>query len=374
MIIQGKYGEAIVYTDDVEQEAIDQIVTLMNQPMAKGAHVRIMPDVHAGAGCVIGYTAKLTDKVVPNLIGVDIGCGVLAVRLHRPIDNTALPLLDMTVRAHVPLGFNIHKKTVYEDIKMNEREQDDIVNICRKTKQDESAVMRSLGTLGGGNHFIELASDSTEQQWLVIHSGSRNFGFQVANYYQKIAHALHPEAPKALAWLEGKEKEAYLQAMRIAQRYAQINRLTIASIILRRFFGGPSDLSEYEHIESVHNYIAIEEGIIRKGAIAAKRGSRLIIALNMRDGSIIGIGKGNPEWNYSAPHGAGRALSRSSAKKQLSLAEFKKQMEGIYSTSIHPSTLDEAPMAYKKSYEIIKCVEPVVEIETVLHPLWNLKG
>lgn len=374
MIIQGKYGEAIVYTDDVEQEAIEQIVTLMNQPMAKGAHVRIMPDVHAGAGCVIGYTAKLTDMVVPNLIGVDIGCGVLAVRLHRPIDNTALPLLDMTVRAHVPLGFNIHKKALYEDIKMNEREWDDIVSICKKTKQDESAVMRSIGTLGGGNHFIELAADSTEQQWLVIHSGSRNFGFQVANYYQKIAHTLHPEAPKALAWLEGKEKEAYLQAMRIAQRYAQINRLTIASIILRRFFGGPSDLSEYEHIESVHNYIAIEEGIIRKGAIAAKRGSRLIIALNMRDGSIIGIGKGNAEWNDSAPHGAGRALSRSGAKKQLSLAEFEKQMEGIYSTSIHASTLDEAPMAYKKSHEIITCVEPTVEIETLLHPLWNLKG
>lgn len=382
--IKGKYENAIVYNDNADSKALSQVRELLNQPMAHGSNVRVMPDIHAGTGCVIGYTAKLTDKVVPNLIGVDIGCGVLAVKMK---DKVNLAEFNNHIKKTIPVGRNTH--TSYTKM-LTIKQAIDIKLSCQNTRQDYDYVRKSIGTLGGGNHFLEIDEDINGDWWFLIHSGSRNFGLKIANFFQKLAQKcdykkemietiktkysgsdiekhinLIPKRQKGLEWLEGNDLEWYLDHMQIAQEYAQTNRKTIAELALGY---------ENESIESVHNYIDLDSRIIRKGAISAKCNEKVLIPLNMRDGVLIGIGKGNDNWNFSAPHGAGRLMSRSDAKKRLSIEEFREQMSGIYSTCINESTLDEAPMAYKDALEIKQYIEPTVDIVDHMKPIWNYKG
>lgn len=362
--IEGKYGKAKVYADAVEESALSQIVQLLNQPFAEGADVRIMPDVHAGAGCVIGFTAKLTDKVIPNLIGVDIGCGVLSMEISK--DLPPLNEVDDFFKRNIPTGFHRRETSLFEEYCRSMYY--DVKELCEITKQDFDAVRHSLGTLGGGNHFAEIDTGENNN-WFTVHTGSRNFGLKIATHYQKKAELAHPECPKGLAYLEGGEVEEYLNAMKVAQMYASSNRLAIVDTM-----AGCFKSRELNHVSSVHNYIDLEHGVIRKGAISAYKDASVVIPLNMRDGVIFGIGKGNEEWNCSAPHGAGRVLSRSKAKSELSLEDFQKSMEGIYSSTINENTLDESPMAYKDSQTIIDTISETVNITEVARPIWNVKG
>jgi len=398
--LTGKYGNATVFNDTVEEEAINQIVELMNQPMSKDAHVRIMPDVHAGAGCVIGYTAKLTDYVVPNLIGVDIGCGVSAFRLEKGLEFSQddLKEIDKNARIFIPSGYEVHdlSDTDIADVFEKSKEKDfyhRVKQVAVTTNQDANRVLKSLGTLGGGNHFLEIDKDNYGRYWFLIHSGSRNFGLKIANYHQRIAkeHTYTNEVnklkevfsgfelgariadleqiQKGLEYLVGDEKKIYIEHMKVATEYAHMNRLIMGNIFFKA-----TGLNPDGYIESIHNYIDFNAGIVRKGAISAQKEEPVIIPLNMRDGSIIGIGKGNEDWNFSAPHGAGRIMSRTNAKKIFKLGDFKKSIEGIYSTSINESTLDESPFAYKNADEIIGYLEPTVEIMLRLKPVWNFKA
>lgn len=360
----GKYGNAIVYAESVEATAAEQIAQMLDQPFAEGADVRIMPDVHAGAGCVIGFTAKLTDKVVPNLIGVDIGCGVLSTKI--PTKLPPMEVVDDFFKQNVPTGFNKRNDSLFE--RYCTRIAPEVKAICETTGQDYDNVRHSIGTLGGGNHFAEIDSFK-KSNWFTVHTGSRNFGLKIATYFQKIAEVAHPECPKGLAYLEGDAMREYLSAMSIAQKYARANRAAICDIMAEGL-DSPFVMS----IESVHNYIDIDRGYIRKGAISAYAGEAVVIPLNMRDGVIFGTGKGNKQWNYSAPHGAGRVLSRGKAKAELSLEEFTKSMEGIYSTSVSRNTLDESPMVYKNADTIIGAVSDTVDVQFVALPIWNAKG
>ena len=390
-----------IYASCVEQEAVDQINRLLDQPAFASCKVRIMPDVHAGAGCVIGFTADLGDKVIPNVVGVDIGCGMLVVELGKiDIDFEEL---DGVIRAGIPSGMNVHEsyKFPYPPIQGLH---------CYRSLKGTKHIERSIGTLGGGNHFIEIDQDDEDNKYLVIHSGSRNLGKQVADYYQNLAwelaqgkddlfkaqeeliarykaegrkqeiqsaiRQLHREfeaqeanIPKDLAYLFGEYRDMYLHDMRICQEYASANRCRMAAEILIEM--GWQDRSCFE---TVHNYIDLESNIVRKGAVSAKNGERLIIPMNMRDGSLICIGKGNEDWNCSAPHGAGRLMSRTKARETLSMSSFAHEMEGIYSTSVCEETIDEAPMAYKPMSEIIPHLEPTVEIERIIKPIYNFKA
>lgn len=363
--LEGKYGKAKVYADTVEQSAVSQIILLLNQPFAEGADVCIMPDVHAGAGCVVGFTAKLTDKVIPNLIGVDIGCGVLSTKIWKELPP--LKDVDSVFRNDIPTGFHKRQDVIFEQFCYDFASE--VEYVCKITKQNYDDVRSSLGTLGGGNHFAEIDTHD-QSDCFTVHTGSRNFGLKIANYYQKKAELAHPECPKGLAYLEGDEAREYLEAMNVAQKYASGNRRAITEIMVKYFM----DSSVTTFVESVHNYIDIEHGYIRKGAISARKGESVVIPLNMRDGVIFGVGKGNEEWNCSAPHGAGRVLSRSKAKAELSLDKFVETMDGIYSTSVSANTLDESPMAYKESSTIIDAVAETVDIKFVALPIWNVKG
>lgn len=400
--IRGKYGEAKIFTDKIEDLALSQIYELLNHPASEGANIRIMPDVHAGKGCVIGYTAKLTNKVIPNLIGVDIGCGVSAIRLKEKVED--LKSFDEMVHNKIPTGKNNYASGNYEDSKdwhkyvysfakkhnLDEEFFKALKGICKRTGQDYDAVIYSLGSLGGGNHYMELGVGNDGDQWLSVHSGSRNFGLKVANYWQNIASNSSddkrakveeikrnfkgkeieqkikeiPKTSKDLAYLTGEDIIRYLADSKCAVFYAYLNRL----IMLDRVAKGDS------FFQSVHNYIDLKNGVIRKGAIEASKGQKVIIPINMRDGSIIGIGKGNPDYNYSAPHGAGRKMSRSEAKKELSLEKFSDTMQGVYSSCVGESTLDESPMAYKSMEDIIDNITDSVEIIDILKPIWNFKS
>ena len=361
--LEGKYGKAKVYADDVERSAVSQIILLLNQPFAEGANVCIMPDVHAGAGCVIGFTAKVTDKIIPNLIGVDIGCGVSSVLVGNDIPS--LPDIDRFFQTHIPTGFHKRENSIYDDY--FQYDYGEMEDMCDMTNQDFKDVRMSLGTLGGGNHFAEIEKGE-RGNWLTVHTGSRNFGLKIALYYQKLAQMTHPEVPKELAFLEGELAQEYLYAMKMAQTYAIRNREAIIDTMLD-FLGSPQF-----RVDSIHNYIDIEKGFIRKGAISAYEGEELVIPLNMRDGIILGYGKGNVDWNFSAPHGAGRTMSRSQAKKELSLREFENTMKGVYSSCVSKDTLDESPMAYKESSSIIATVSDSVDIVEIALPIWNAKG
>lgn len=391
-----------IFTKNIEQEAIKQIDLLLEQETFKDCKVRIMPDVHAGKGCVIGFTADLGDKVIPNIVGVDIGCGMLCVELGKV--ELDLEKIDKVINEYVPAGRNIREQKLIEFEKINDL-------YCLRELKETKKFNRALGTLGGGNHFIEIDVDDEGNKYLVIHTGSRNLGNQVANYYQDLAIQLcsgkeemfkrkeeiiktykeqgrkqeiqkalkelekeyknnKPELPNELCYLEGKYREMYLHDMKICQEYASLNRSYIAREILKNI-----GLQIYQkHFETIHNYINFEDNIVRKGAIRANKGERVIIPINMRDGSIIAVGKGNEDWNCSAPHGAGRIMSRSKARSVVDLEEFKNSMKDVYSTSVVEETIDEAPMVYKPMKEIIDNIKDTVEIERIIKPIYNFKA
>lgn len=362
--LQGKYNTAKVFTDNIEQTAISQIINLLNQPFVDGANIRIMSDVHAGAGCVIGFTADLRDMVIPNLIGVDIGCGMLVADItDLDID---IPFLDAVIHSNIPAGFDIHNKP---RTKFDEYEY----MFCYDKLYKNERFGLAIGTLGGGNHFIEVDhSEKTGKAYLVIHTGSRNMGKQVADYYQKIAiEKQSSDYPKDLCFVTGDDMYDYLHDMAICQKYAVENRKKIANLILENF---STKLDKLDNFTTIHNYINFEDNIMRKGAVSAKNNERLIIPMNMRDGSLICVGKGNRDWNSSAPHGAGRIMSRGQAKREISLEDYTASMEGIYTTCVNQGTLDESPMAYKPMEEIIANIGDTVEIVDVVKPVYNFKA
>lgn len=392
--LQNRIGNVVkIYGDIVEQEAIDQIAALSDFEPYLHSMVRIMPDVHAGAGCTVGTTMTIGDKLTPNLVGVDIGCGMFVIPLGK-IDLD-LQKLDEAINERIPSGQNIHETPV---VTMPEIEQ---LRCLKALELDK--VYASIGTLGGGNHFIEANEDTEGNQYIVIHSGSRNLGVRVCKFYQKRAveqiadvsaevrrviaelkaqgrHREISDAIKAverktvneaLAYVEGDALADYLHDMAITQRYATLNRETMARIIVD---GLGIDVDWSETFHTIHNYIDIEHGILRKGSVSAQEGERLIIPMNMRDGSLICIGKGNPDWNFSAPHGAGRLMSRSKAKETISMAEFRDSMSEIYSTSVCESTIDEAPQAYKPMASIVEAIAPSATIERIIRPIYNFKA
>lgn len=399
-IIKGVYNEAKVFTDIVEETAAEQIKTLCDQEFVNGAQIRIMPDCHAGKGCVIGFTMRIKDKVVPSLVGVDIGCGMRTAKLGN-IDID-FQKLDDVIRQYVPFGMNVHE---------GRKQKFDLTDLrCYRNLKDTRRLERSIGTLGGGNHFIEVDIDKEESKYLVIHSGSRNLGHQVATYYQKLAVELCsgkdkmyeeqertiieykaqgrrkeiqdklkeirtryanliPSLPEDLCYLTGRYKEDYLYDMKICQEFAILNRKTMAAIIAEKM-----EFTIFDEFETIHNYINFDDNILRKGAISAREGERLLIPINMRDGCIVGVGKGNPDWNFSAPHGAGRLMSRNQARELLNLSEFTETMGNIYTTSVSIETLDEAPMAYKSMNDIVDNIGDTVEIVDIIKPVYNFKA
>lgn len=364
--IEGKYNYAIVYNDNVEETAVKQIETLCNQEFVKGSIIRIMPDVHAGAGCTIGTTMTIEDKVVPNLVGVDIGCGIEVVRLEEQTIN--LEKLDDLIYERIPSGFNI-RDTVHvfnERIDLNQLKCKEKINLGR--------ARRSIGTLGGGNHFIEINKDSKNNLYLVVHSGSRHLGHQAASFYQREAYRTlkkqrKAHMPRDLAYVEGELFNDYIHDMKIIQKYADLNRKAMVEEIIEGMRLKP--LSQFK---TIHNYIDTGNMILRKGAVSAKKGETLLIPINMRDGSLICVGKGDSEWNFSAPHGAGRTMSRRQAKSTLTMDKFKKTMEGIYTTSVSKDTLDECALAYKPMEEIIRNIGDAVDIIDTISPIYNFKA
>lgn len=395
--VVGKYNTAKIFTDVVDEKSIEQVKLLCDQPFVEGSKIRMMPDIHAGAGCTIGTTMTITDKVVPNLVGVDIGCGMLCVELGK-IDLD-LEKLDKVIREHIPSGFNVRGSVHYyiRNTRLDELGCKDSVDLER--------AKLSLGTLGGGNHFIEINKDDEDNLYLVIHTGSRHLGVEVCNYYQnwaidsekgwrllerdalidklkaagrekdistELAKLKQTVTPKDLCWVGGKLFESYIHDMKIVQEYAKWNRCAIADIILQHM-----DLGWWfmrTEFQTIHNYIDTENMILRKGAVSAQKGEKLLIPINMRDGSLICVGKGNPDWNYSAPHGAGRLFGRMAAKKNFSVEEFKQSMEGIYTTSVSEDTLDECPMAYKSMDDIVNNIGDTVDVLKVIKPIYNFKA
>lgn len=384
--IKGHKNTAYVYADNIEQEAVNQIHAFLDSPAAEGGHIAIMPDVHAGAGCVVGFTQMLgcDAKVVPNLVGVDIGCGVSAVALDAT--KVDFDKFDRYLRANVPSGFNIRNEII-DPINGNALLLGaGIKDVVHRIWPDFSGpevdvktneVMLSIGTLGGGNHFIELDRGEDGRLWLVVHTGSRNFGLQVANHHQRVAEKLRGGKFGGLAWLDGKERDQYLADLQIAQALAGFNRSTILYVLGNGYFG---QKGKTESVSSVHNYIGRFEDTspqyVRKGAISAHTGEKVIIPFNMAEGCVIGTGKSNPAWNFSAPHGAGRTMSRSKAKASIDVDRFTKVMRdaGVWSSCVGKETLDEAPMAYKRSKDILEQLKETVEIEQVMRPIYNFKA
>ncbi|MCL2311554.1 MAG: RtcB family protein [Firmicutes bacterium] len=391
-----------IFTDNIEQEALEQINLLLEQEPFQKSKIRIMPDVHAGRGCVIGFTGNLGDKIIPNIVGVDIGCGMLTANLGNI--NLNFEELDKIIKKYLPSGHHIHdgRKTKFEKIKNLK---------CFRSLKDTKRFEKSIGTLGGGNHFVEVDVDNENNKYLVIHSGSRNLGSQVANCYQELANKLcnynfaeyiekqekliidfkkkgkkheiqgalkelkkrfyigENKIPKDLAYLKGKYREDYLHDMQICQEFASLNRRIIAKIICDNI-----NISCNDSFETIHNYIDLNNNIVRKGAVSAEKGKLLLIPINMRDGCIICKGKGNDDWNMSAPHGAGRLMSRTKAKEIFKIDDFENSMKGIYTTSISKNTIDEAPFVYKPMQEIIDKIGDTVEILKIIKPIYNFKA
>ena len=368
IVLEGKYNQAVVYADELEASAQEQIIQLCSQPFVQGSRIRIMPDVHAGAGCTIGTTMTVTDKVVPNLVGVDIGCGMETTRLT----DTRLELqrLDKVIRQKIPAGFAIRDKA------HDYSQQIDLsaLRCAKAAKLKLDRAYNSLGTLGGGNHFIEVDQDEDGALYLVIHSGSRHLGLEVAKYYQNLAYQLLAEEERqginrALAYLSGEALADYLHDMRLVQQFAVLNRKAMTKEILRAM-----KLEAESYFTTIHNYIDLETQILRKGAVSAKSGEQLLIPINMRDGSLVCAGLGNIEWNCSAPHGAGRLMSRSEAKNSFTVSAFKKAMQGIYTTSVGAATLDECPMAYKDMTAIMAQIGETVVVQRIIRPIYNFKA
>lgn len=366
LVLEGQYNTASVMTDDVDPATMSQIYSFLNHPAFADTHIVIMPDCHAGAGAVIGFTAIMNDYIIPNVVGVDIGCGVLACKLPK-VGEIDFAALDNYIRTHIPSGFCKRAEPLAIT---DPRLLTQIEGVVEATGQDKAAVLCSLGTLGGGNHFIEVDGHDGEF-WLLVHTGSRNFGLRVATFHQRAAKAMNAGAGElAYLMVHEEEGERYLGHMEVAQRYARVNRSLIASQIMGEFFGATID----ESVESVHNYIDFADNVIRKGAISAKEDERVVIPLNMRDGVIFGKGKGNAEWNNSAPHGAGRVLSRSQAKAVLKVEDFQDSMEGVWTSCVSQGTLDESPMAYKDSGTITELVAETMDIDFIAKPVYNFKA
>lgn len=397
--IKGKVSTALCYVNVVEEEAIEQIKRMCDYPMSEGSQIRIMPDVHVGKGCTIGTTMTVKDRVVPNVVGVDIGCGMYTVNMGK---------VDIDLERFDDIVYSIPSGTgVWE----GRQERFDLTKlICYRQLKDTKRIERSIGTLGGGNHFIEIDESEDKTKYLVIHSGSRSLGKQVAEIYQKLAVDLdkgigyyleardeiirsykeagrrseiqealkklkwkkeneHPSMPEDLCYLSGKYLEDYLHDIKICQDFARKNREKMAEIILEK-----ANIKALEAFHTTHNYIDTDEMILRKGSIAAHKGEKVLIPINMRDGSILALGKGNPDWNYSAPHGAGRLMSRTKAKESLDMDEYKDSMKGIFTSSVNEGTIDEAPMAYKSINDIIDVIGESVDIIEVIKPIYNFKA
>lgn len=355
-----------IFAENLEESAKKQVDEIASCPAFEGATIRIMPDAHAGKGCVIGFTANLGDKVIPNLVGVDIGCGMLCTPLDERIDRYDLIQFNRDVKKAVPTGFSVHNEP-----KCSLENDYGVVNDAYLKGVER--IECSMGTLGGGNHFVELDEDEYGYQYLVVHTGSRNLGKQVAEYHQAMAQEMCKEdVPRDLKYLVSFAAGAYLNDMRICQRYATDNRFHILKQIKERT-GIKLDLSA--RFETMHNYIS-DDNVIRKGAISAHTGEKVLIPFNMRDGSVIAVGKGNNDWNESAPHGAGRVMSRAQARANLDTEKFVSEMKeaGIYCPSACEATLDESPEAYKSADEILRLIEPTVEVIHHLKPIWNLKA
>jgi len=362
---KGKFNTAKLFTDTAEQGAVTQIQHLLEQAFIEGSKVRIMPDAHAGMGCTIGTTMTIIDKVVPNLVGVDIGCGMETVLLKG--NRVELEQLDKAIHLHIPCGFSVRREPHYFS------EEIDLTSLRCNKHVDLKRAALSIGTLGGGNHFIELGKDDDGQLYLVIHTGSRNLGKQVCDHYQNAAADSMGRsgkgADRVLAHLEGKLFDDYLHDMAVVQRYADINRKAIVKELSKRL-----KFKIKDDFTTVHNYIDLKSMILRKGAISAQKDERMLIPMNMRDGSLLCIGKGNEDWNCSAPHGAGRIMSRTAAKQNITLTQFEKSMKGVYSTTVNRSTIDEAPLAYKPMEEIISNIGDTAEIVKTIKPLYNFKA
>lgn len=393
----GKYNQAKIFTDVVDQASIAQVIELCNQEFTAGSRIRLMPDVHAGAGCTVGTTMTITDRVVPNLVGVDIGCGMETARLRE--DHLELQKLDKLIRERIPSGFAVRSAVHrYAD-------QIDLEELCCFRHIQMLRAEKSIGTLGGGNHFIEVDRDEEGQLYVVIHSGSRRLGLEVAKYYQEEGYKVLNQTdqasldrliaemraagrqkdiqkelkrrksqkltriPRPLAYVAGELFDQYIHDMKLVQHFARLNRQAMLDEIVKGM-----KLHVEEQFTTVHNYIDTDAMILRKGAVSARAGERLLIPINMRDGSLLCVGKGNEDWNCSAPHGAGRLMSRGEAKQSFTVSEFKKQMEGIYSTSVGRSTLDECPMAYKGMADILDNIGPTAEVVKVIRPIYNFKA
>ena len=395
--IQGKYNGAKIFTDVVDSASIAQVQELCNQKFTAGSRIRMMPDIHAGAGCTIGTTMTITDKVVPNLVGVDIGCGMETVRIRET--HLELQKLDKLIYEKIPSGFSIRTKAHRSFSRI------DLSQLCCAKQVDLIRAEKSIGTLGGGNHFIEVDRDDEGNLYIVVHSGSRHLGVEVARYYQeagykvlngtddvtvagiiarmraegrekeiqkelkKLKNIKQTSIPKALAYVSGELFEKYIHDMKIVQQFAALNRQAMMDEIV-----GGMKLHVEEQFTTIHNYIDTDAMILRKGAVSAKAGEQLLIPINMRDGSLICVGKGNEDWNCSAPHGAGRPMSRADAKQSFTVSEFRKQMADVFTTSVNKSTLDECPMAYKGMQDILDNIGPTAEVVKIIRPIYNFKA
>ena len=397
VLVQGAYNTAVCYTPELEEAAQQQIQAVCDRPEFAGCKIRIMPDVHAGKGCTIGTTMTIRDKIVPGMVGVDIGCGMETVALaEREID---FDRLDALIREEIPCGREIR------DTPHDLNGEIDLTQLRCARQVNLSRAMRSIGSLGGGNHFIEIDRAEDGRLYLVVHSGSRHLGTEVANFYQEEgrralwggAHYQIQEAvrrlkaegrfqeiqttilalkkerelkiPKDLAYVEGKLFEDYLHDMKLTQQFAMLNRKAIVEVIMRGM-----GLTAVELFTTIHNYIDTDAMILRKGSVCAAAGEKLLIPINMRDGSLICVGKANEAWNCSAPHGAGRLMSRRAALQALSMEQFQREMQGIYTTCVLPDTLDESPMAYKSMDEIVAQIQPTAEIVERIRPVYNFKA
>ena len=397
--IRGQCNTALCYCDTMDESARQQIQELCDQRLFAGSRIRIMPDVHAGKGCTIGTTMTVTDRAAPSLVGVDIGCGMEVVKLaEKEID---FECLDRVIRRSVPAGTNV-RKTLHPLASLIDLNELRCINAV-----DKERALLSLGTLGGGNHFIEVDRDEEGSLYLVVHSGSRALGGQTAQHYHRLgwqtmnrvsdesrrelierfkaegrtqeienglreleeSFAVPSDIPKKYAYVEGQNLADYLHDMKIVQHFAALNR----EVMTRMIFEGMG-ITEIDRFTTVHNYIDTEHRILRKGSVSAQKGERLLIPINMRDGALICIGKGNEEWNCSAPHGAGRILSRTAAQESLSLEEFRLQMQGVYTTCVAQSTLDESPMAYKGLDAILSQIGPTAEVVKQIRPVYNVKA
>ncbi len=385
-----------IFTENIEPEAVNRIYAFVRSPAFAGQRLRIMPDVHCGTGCVVGFTGALGDKIIPNVLGVDLGCGMLVAELGKP--DVDLPALDGFIRAYIPCGSAVRKDTQAESLVKKLR--------CFPQLRALDRLYGSLGTLGGGNHFIEMDKDDDGNFYLVIHSGSRNLGLQVAKIYARLAvdkckncaedarkqviaeynklgrpdlipdaiaavnrdYAFRSKIPSEMCYLDGTDMDDYLHDLAICTQFASLNRMRMLEEIADFL-----KVRRYSSFETMHNYLG-EDKILRKGAIAAHKGQRVIIPMNMRDGCFLAVGKGNEDWNESAPHGAGRICKRSEAKELFSVEEFRETMKGVYSSTVNESTLDESPMVYKPAEEIARLIAPTVEIERVIRPVYNFKA